>query len=218
MTMRTATRPLAGLLTGILLALAGCTANTTAPSGDPGAIPSGPRCIEPAPTGTGSTGGTGSASAAAPDGKSRPALPAMALQCFNGGRWTSLSDLVGTPTIINLWASYCEPCRTELPAIQRVATAGAGEIHVVGIVTRDRTEAARSVIDAKGLTFPMLEDKGQQFAIATGPLVDKALVSLPATLFVTADGRIAYAYQGPALDESKLRDLTSQYLGVTVPA
>ncbi|UWP83386.1 TlpA family protein disulfide reductase [Dactylosporangium fulvum] len=182
-------------------------------------IPSGPRCIEPAPAASGPTGSTAPAPAAsAPADKSRPALPAMALQCFNGGRWTSLSDLVGTPTIINLWASYCEPCRTELPAIQRVATAGAGKIRVVGIVTKDRTEAARSVIDAKDLTFPMLEDKGQQFAIAASPLVDKALVSLPATLFVTADGRIVYAYQGPALDESKLRDLTGQYLGVTVPA
>ena len=141
----------------------------------------------------------------------------MALPCFDGGRWTSIADLGGMPTVVNLWASYCGPCRTELPVMQRIATAGAGQVRVVGIVTKDRHDQAQSVIEDAKLTFPMLEDQGQQFAIAAGSVVSKALVSLPATLFVSADGRIAYTYQGIALDEPHLRALIAQHLGVGIP-
>ncbi|GGM33701.1 TlpA family protein disulfide reductase [Dactylosporangium sucinum] len=195
------------LLVAALLALAGCTAATPSPDPAPTAVPSGPRCIEPA--------ASPAASAAPSKG---PALPAMALQCFEGGRWTPVSDLGGAPTIVNLWASWCEPCKTELPAVQRVATVGAGKVRVVGIVTKDRHEWAKSVIERQQLTFPMLEDPDQHFAVAVSPLVGKALINLPVTLFVTADGRIAHAYQGPALDEAELRELTQQYLGVAVPS
>ncbi|WP_238008720.1 TlpA disulfide reductase family protein [Dactylosporangium sp. AC04546] len=196
------------LLAAALFALAGCTRGIDSPDPAPTAAPTGPRCIEPP--------ASPAASAAPPS--SGPALPAMALQCFAGGRWTSVADLGGAPTIVNLWASWCGPCKTELPVIQRVATAGAGQVRVVGIVTKDRHEWAQSVIEQLNLTFPMIEDPGQQFAIAASPLVDKALVNLPVTLFITADGRIAHAYQGPALNEAELRALTKQHLGVAVPS
>lgn len=198
-------RLLALLLAVGLLALSGCTAD--AKTSGPAAAPSGPRCIDP----------PSSASSKPSSAAAGPALPAMALQCFNGGRWTNVAELGGAPTIVNLWASWCEPCRKELPVMQRVATAGAGKVRVVGVVTKDRHDQAQSVIDDAKLTFPMLEDQGQQFAIATGSLVSKALIGLPATLFITADGRIAHVYQGEPLDEPHLRALTAQYLGIGIP-
>jgi thiol-disulfide isomerase/thioredoxin len=189
-------------------ALAGCDGGAGSPSAD-SVVPSGPRCIERVPAGVGASGRTESGSAF-------PALPAMALQCFDGGRWTDLADLGGMPTVVNLWASWCPPCRAELPAVQRFAVDGAGRVRVVGVVSKDRHDQAQSVIDDAKLTFPMLEDQRQLLAIAVSPLVSKALVTLPSTIFVTADGRIAYAYQGDPLTDARLRELTRQYLGVEV--
>ncbi|HTJ38310.1 MAG TPA: TlpA disulfide reductase family protein [Dactylosporangium sp.] len=188
----------------LLFGLTACTSSPGAPA-DAGA-PTGPRCIErvePSP----------SAPAAA---SSAPALPAMALPCFSGGRYTNIADLGGRPTVVNLWASWCTPCRAELPEMNRFAADGAGQVRVVGVVTKDRHDQAQSVIDELKLTFPMLEDQRQQLAVSVSPVVSKALVSLPATLFITPSGRIAYAYQGEPLTEARLRDLTRQYLGVSV--
>ncbi|WP_433213764.1 TlpA family protein disulfide reductase [Dactylosporangium sp. CS-047395] len=181
--------------------LAACAAEVK-PSAPDAAATSGPRCIEKL-AGSGGTEGT----------KAGPALPAMALPCFSGGRFTDVADLGGVPTVVNLWASWCEPCREELPVLQQLAAGG--KVRVVGVVTKDRHDQAQSVIDDKKLTFPMLEDQGQQFAIAASPLVSRSLVALPATLFVTAEGRIAYAYQGKPLTTDKVRELTQQYLGVS---
>jgi thiol-disulfide isomerase/thioredoxin len=199
----------AGLTLAALLlsGLAACTADAK-PAADAGA-PTGPRCIEapsaaPAPSAPSAPAGSG------------PGLPAMALPCFSGGRYTNVADLAGRPTVVNLWASWCKPCRVELPALEKFAAAGAGRVRVVGVVTKDRHDQAQSVIDEQKLTFAMLEDQGQQLAIAVSPLVSKALVSLPATLFITPGGRIAYAYQGEPLTEARLRELTLQYLGVSI--
>ena len=186
----------------LLLGLTACTSGAPADTG----APTGPRCVERVPASPG-------ASAAASSG---PALPAMVLPCFSGGRYTNLADLGGRPAVVNLWASWCRPCRTELPEVNRFASAGADKVLVVGVVTKDRHDQAQSVIDELKLTFPMLEDQGQQLAISASAALSKGLFSLPVTLFVTPSGTIAYAYQGDPLTEARLKELTRQYLGAPV--
>jgi thiol-disulfide isomerase/thioredoxin len=200
-------RVLAGLLAAALLAVSACTAE--APKiDDLDAVPTGPPCLQAASPGPSAAAVTGG----------KP-LPAMAVRCFDGGRYVDVSLLGNVPTILNLWGSYCEPCRTELPAFQRFVTAAGGKVRVVGVVVRDSPAAAQSVIDDKQLTFPMLEDRDQQFAIALSQIVGKPVANaLPATLFIAPGGRIVYTYQGEALNEQKIQALTVDHLGIEVPA
>jgi thiol-disulfide isomerase/thioredoxin len=139
-----------------------------------------------------------------------PASPPLSLKCFAGTGQARLTDLRG-PTMVNLWASWCSPCRAELPAMQRYADRATGRVRVVGVVTRDRHDSAQSVIDDEKLTFPMLEDPEQRLLTAVGRN------ALPVTLFVTADGRIAHVYNSTALDEASIELMVEQYLGIVVP-
>ncbi|MFS8478017.1 MAG: TlpA disulfide reductase family protein [Micromonosporaceae bacterium] len=202
----------------LLAALAGCTADErpgaegSAAAGAPRVIPTG-TCL-PAPSPSASPSGDPGASAygvldAPPAGDRRP-LPDLALPCLDGSGTVELS-WIGRPAVINLWASWCQPCLVELPAFQRYAERAAGQITVIGVDTADIRDSGRETAHKLGLTFPNLYDSQSQLRDA---LDGKPL---PVTLFVDADGSIAHLYNGKALDEATLDELVQQYLGVVVP-
>lgn len=213
---------LRGVLAALVVAvfvLAGCTSEPA--GGSAGArsgaapAPSGPSCL-PAPAPSGASPGKAAASpgkAAASSGAagvaaSGPVLD-LTLPCFSGGQPVRLSRL-GTPAVINLWASWCQPCLTELPAIQRFADRAAGRVQVVGVITHDPIRSKpQSVIDDLRLTFPMLNDEQGTLQTRIGPPV-----ATPTTLLVDAHGRVAYRYSGRPLDEAALAALVRQHLGV----
>ncbi|HEY8450967.1 MAG: TlpA disulfide reductase family protein [Micromonosporaceae bacterium] len=136
-------------------------------------------------------------------------LPDLTLPCVTGGEPVDLSRLAG-PAVVNLWASWCEPCRDELPVLQRFADRAAGRVHVVGVVTEDtRTRAVWLALDT-GVTFPSVHD-------VDGRLHDRLpAVGLPVTLFVDADGRIRHLHNAP-LDDGTLAELAAEHLGVVQP-
>jgi thiol-disulfide isomerase/thioredoxin len=137
-------------------------------------------------------------------------LPDLTLPCFTGGEPFRLADLRG-PAIVNLWASWCTPCREELPLFQRYADRAAGEIRVLGVVHQDpRPEAAALLARDLGITFPALVDQEGQVRTAVGA------VGVPATVFVDSEGLIRYVYQGPPLDEPTLAQLVTEHLGVSL--
>jgi thiol-disulfide isomerase/thioredoxin len=137
-------------------------------------------------------------------------LPEVGLPCFDRGRIVYVGQLRG-PAVVNLWASWCAPCRTELPAFQQYARRAAGLVTVVGVNTLDTRDAAASVVEDMGLTFPMLVDNRGTLLTALGK------TALPVTVFVDRAGRVAYVYQDRALDDDSLDRLVEQHLGVAVP-
>ncbi|MEV6523310.1 TlpA disulfide reductase family protein [Longispora sp. NPDC051575] len=124
----------------------------------------------------------------------------MELPCFTGG---AASTVTG-PAVVNLWASWCAPCRQELPAFQRLAEKD--QVKVLGVVTLD--DRARALDTAKDLkiTFPMLYDSAGKLQKSVGRSL------LPITLFVAADGRVTHTYTGPALDDAALGALVEEHL------
>jgi thiol-disulfide isomerase/thioredoxin len=204
-----------------VVALTGCTSTAgrggsgNAPAGAT-AMPSGPSCVPAPASAAGSspdaTGGPAPAAASSPaaTGSTGEPLLDLTLPCFVGGQPVRLAHL-GTPAVINLWASWCGPCRGELPQMQRYADRAAGRVQVVGVITSDPDRGgAQSLVDDLGLRFPMLYDERAKLQARIGPPV-----AMPTTLLVDAHGRVAYRHSARPLDEAALADLVRHHLGVT---
>lgn len=150
------------------------------------------------------------AASASPVGAAQGApLPAVTLPCFTGGDPVDLSALRG-PAVINLWASWCGPCRKELPALQRLADQADGKLRVIGVDTRDRRETAASLGTDLGVNFPQFFDLDQELLLAL------ARPFVPVTVFIDAEGRIRHLDESGALDDATLGLLVERHLGVAV--
>jgi cytochrome c biogenesis protein CcmG, thiol:disulfide interchange protein DsbE len=107
--------------------------------------------------------------------------------------------LRGEPAAINFWASWCDPCREEAPALARLARSLDGRAHVVGVNWNDSLKGARSWVDKYRWTFPNLRD--EDGAVSS----DYGLKGLPTTFIIDSQGRIADVLFGPQ-SESSLRE------------
>lgn len=117
------------------------------------------------------------------------------------GQSVRLSELFGQPVVVNFWASWCPPCRAEMPAMQAVYEAYQGQIHLLAVnaTQQDSLADALAFVSENGLTFPILLDPNgaayRQFAVT----------SMPTTFFIGADGIIAEVVVGGPLTEAGLR-------------
>lgn len=107
--------------------------------------------------------------------------------------------------MINLWASWCTPCREELPAFARLA-AKPGAPKVIGVVDTSTRAAAASTAEDLGVTFPTLFDETSRLNNSMG------LGFVPATILVDAQGRITHIYRNVALNDETLGALVKSYL------
>jgi len=146
----------------------------------------------------------------APDSSAAAAadLPDLQLPCFTGGRQVRLTELRG-PAVINLWASWCDPCRAELPAMQRLADATAGRLHVIGVDSYDSRDAAASFATDQRVTLPTLFDRDMRLMSALGR------PAVPVTVFLDAAGR-RHVYDQVPPDDAQLAALVGAHTGVTV--
>jgi cytochrome c biogenesis protein CcmG, thiol:disulfide interchange protein DsbE len=180
-----------------LLLLAGCTA--TAEGG-------------PAPDSLASSGPVRSAAQPCPAQPETPAaggdlLPGLRFDCLGGGT-LNLGRAPGVPTVVNLWASWCGPCRDELPLMQQLADAAGGKVQVIGVVSKDGVDQATSFAADAGVTFPSAFD-------GNGELMTKiGLQGLPVTYFLDADSAIAYSKMGYFSSYDDLRAAVADHLGV----
>ena len=146
-----------------------------------------------------------------PDQTDQPAaddsLPDVRLPCFNGGS-LDLGKAPGVPMVVNFWASWCTPCRDELPEVQQLAGTAGDRVRVVGVVSKDGVSQAASFASDAGATFPSAFDES---GVAMGKV---GLRGLPGTLFITADGRLAYTKIGQVASLGDLEQLVADHLGV----
>jgi cytochrome c biogenesis protein CcmG, thiol:disulfide interchange protein DsbE len=116
-----------------------------------------------------------------------------------------LAGLRGRVVVVNFWASWCQPCRTEMPLLQRISAATGDEfrdkVAFIGVDTGDaRGDAGRFLADT-GVTFPTVYDPG---GLTRGIASRWLVTGLPQTWFVAPDGSRAGRWAGP-LTEQELR-------------
>lgn len=95
------------------------------------------------------------------------------------------------PVAVNVWASWCGPCRREMPLLGRAAGV---TLRVVGIDERDSSRSARAFAASRGATYPSLSDPDGKL-LASLPMLPQT--GVPSTLFLDRDGRVAARVVGP---------------------
>jgi cytochrome c biogenesis protein CcmG/thiol:disulfide interchange protein DsbE len=216
-------RPLGGLggrgrtavvAVGVLLALAGCTetpsvVRSTEPASAPSTTVPEDQTSAPNPDLGAEKKAAGIADCPAVDAApAKGGLPDVRVECLGGGREVRLSALRG-PALVNVWASWCGPCRSEAPFLAQAGRDGSA-VSVIGVDHADTAPAvALEFARAAGWTYPQLYDADLVFRTRL------QVTALPVTFFVRPDGTVAGRHAGPFTSEQQLADETREHLGVT---
>jgi thiol-disulfide isomerase/thioredoxin len=170
-------RTLAAALLGTVLLAAGCS------GGGSHSTTSGAPLVTPSPHARNAT-------TAPLLPTNRYALPELSLDRFN----QLLAQLKGTPVVVNLWGSWCGPCREEGPNLARAGRVFGDRIQFLGVDERDDRTPAREFIRDEGFPYPSVFDPSQ--AIQTG----LGFVGPPVTLLYDRAGHKVATFSGPVRD------------------
>jgi thiol-disulfide isomerase/thioredoxin len=126
----------------------------------------------------------------------RKAAPVVSGTRLGSDRTVSTADFPGKVLVLNVWGSWCNPCREEAPALQAASVKTAGVAQFVGINSRDTGQApAEAFVRAFKITYPSIyDDDGSVLLNFAGNL---PLSTLPSTLIVDKQGRVAVRVAGP---------------------
>ncbi|MBC3898692.1 redoxin domain-containing protein [Acetobacterium malicum] len=119
------------------------------------------------------------------------------------GNPVKLSDFRGKPIVLNFWASWCPPCKSEMPHFNKLYSEKKDDVvflmvdYVDG--ERETTETGLQYVRDQGFDFPIYFDTEQEAAKAY------EVTSIPATFFINTDGKIVTSFQG-AIDETSLNE------------
>jgi len=118
-----------------------------------------------------------------------------------------LLDLVGTPVVVNQWASWCEPCRAEFPFFADSANVHQGDIAFVGIDMQDNRGAAETFISEFPVSFPHIWDPNASAIASLGG----GVVS-PTTVFIDETGEVQFVFQGSYATRDQLEADIEEHL------
>ncbi len=116
------------------------------------------------------------------------------------GTTLHLTDLRGKVVILNFWATWCEPCREEMPLLADFARQYADQVVVIGMNVRESAPVVRAFVEALGITFPI--------GSAAEPLLhDYQVISLPLTFVIAPNGALVDRLYGRLSTERLLKHL-----------
>jgi cytochrome c biogenesis protein CcmG, thiol:disulfide interchange protein DsbE len=109
-----------------------------------------------------------------------------------------LRELRGHPVVINVWGSWCGPCRVELPMFQRASLDWGRRVAFLGVDSKDNRESAARLLADIPVTYPSFDDSDAK--IFNG----YKLLAAPSTIYYDAAGTQTYIHQGQYLDRHEL--------------
>jgi thiol-disulfide isomerase/thioredoxin len=130
-----------------------------------------------------------------------------ALECLAGGEPISVDSIKG-PAIINIWGTWCAPCREELPHFAELLNKYGDQVDVIGIAVEEKNQATvRKFVKSNGITWPILYDE-------TGVTQEKFGPGVPVTWFIGKSGKVVYTRYGAFQSLEELELATNKYFGV----
>ncbi len=149
------------------------------------------------------------ASAAAPSCSTIATNPAVkkgiTLPCLDGKR-NFVFEAIRGPVLINVWGSWCEPCKQEIPLLVQIAKEK--KIQIIGVdVEEKNTDTAKAFVSAHKMTWPQLYDVKSKTRGIFG-------LGVPVTRFMDVDGKTVYEKIGPFKSVAEIRKAAKEFLGV----
>ncbi len=136
--------------------------------------------------------------------KAKDRLPDVTLPGLGGAQPVDLGSLRG-PVVVNLWASWCEPCKRELPLYAAFAKKYDGKVRVLGVDFQETsTTEALAMMRTADVTYPVVADQDG----------DLRPIGLPKLVLVDADGEITYSEYVEIKSASQLETIVRDHLGV----
>ena len=137
------------------------------------------------------------------------AAPAFAAETLDGER-SALSQMRGKPVLLNVWATWCHPCRQEIPALEELHKAyGPRGLQVVGVSIDqgDQEQGIREFMQEYGASYPVWLDPDSEVTALFGT------VGVPNTFLIGPQGEVLWKHVGPVkADDAELRRLIEESL------
>jgi thiol-disulfide isomerase/thioredoxin len=144
-----------------------------------------------------------------PEGRSGPligqAAPPLEAPDLDGRDW-SLADADGRVAWVNFWATSCEPCRTEMPAMQRIAEVYEDDLLILGVNWGEEEAAVADFAERYGVTYPILLDPGLDIYYSWA-----GTDGLPRHYFIGESGTVLREVIGP-LDPARMVEIVDELL------
>ena len=129
------------------------------------------------------------------------------LECLGGGEPVSIDSITG-PAIINIWGTWCAPCRDELPHFAHFLRKYQGKVQVIGIAVEEKNQAqVRKFIVKHGINWPILYD-------GNGSTRKKFGMGVPVSWLIDKNGTVVYKKIGPFTSTEEIELAALKYLGV----
>ncbi len=116
-----------------------------------------------------------------------------------------IAELRGYPVVVNVWASWCGPCRFEFPALQDLSAKYGKRVAFLGVDSQDNDDAAETFLSEEPVPYPSYSDPGEEIANDLGGS------GLPVTAFYDREGELIFLQQKPYTEHAELRTDIERY-------
>jgi len=128
------------------------------------------------------------------------------LECLGGGTPVPVDGIRG-PALINVWGTWCAPCKEELPHIAHFLQKSDGSVQVIGIAVEEKSpESVKRFIERNGMSWPVLYDEKGSTRSTFG-------MGVPVTWFVDGEGKVVHKKYGPFRSTEEIQLAVAKYLG-----